>query len=199
MGVVSDTAQSASAQSASAQSASAQSASAIVTDVVDQVRTAPSLQSLAPLVQPISEAIAAPVGQIVTALTSAPTSVTAIVTPIVQSAAPFGVEPGAGATTVEPVEPTKGTAANRPALGISSPSPRPLPLPDPNPVRPLQGFPPVTTSSPSADSSSSTGGSVLAATPVSGPLLPDPLVSGVIPEQSGIPLFLFDLRSSPPG
>ena len=154
-----------------------------------------ALQGLAPPIQPITTAIAAPLGQIVTTLTSVATSVTGIVPPVTQPAAPFGVGPGTDATTTHPLSEAQRAAGNPPALSVHPSSPRPLP----GPARPLQGFPLVTSSSPAADSSSSSGGNALAAAPVSGPLLPNPLVSGVIPEQSGVPCLLFDLRSSPPG
>jgi hypothetical protein len=156
---------------------------------------APALQGLAPAVQPITTAIASPLGPIVTTLTSVPTSITGIVAPVLQLATPFGVAPGTDATTIHPVLEADGPSGSSPAIGVRLRSPSPLPAP----ARPFQGFPLITTSSPGADSSSSSGGGALAAAPTSGPLLPDPLVTGVIPEQSGVPQLLFDLRSSPPG
>jgi hypothetical protein len=164
--------------------------------VVTLVQTPGSaLPGLAPVIQPITTAIAAPLGQIVTTLLSVPTSITGIVPPVAQSGSPFGVGPGTDAITIHHFSEAHGAAGNPFALGVHPSSPRPLP----GPARPLQGFPLVTSSSPTADSSSSSGGSALAAAPVSGPLLPNPLVSGAIPEQSGVPCLLFDLRSSPPG
>jgi hypothetical protein len=141
-------------------------------------------------------------GQVVTRLTSVPTAIMGALSPVIQlmqPAAPFGLEPGPAATTIHPVGGAGRSAGNPPTLGVHSRvqprSPRPLPAP----AWPLQSFPLVTNSSPTGDSASSSGGSGLAAAPVSGPLLPDPLVSGVIPAQSGIPRLLFDLRSPPPG
>lgn len=154
-----------------------------------------TLQGLAPAIQPVTTAIGSPLGQIVMTLTSVPTPVTGVVSPVIQPAAPSDVEAGTDATTIHPAGATNGPAGNSHAFGVHPRSPRPLPAP----ARPFQGFPLVTSSSPTGESSSSSGGSALAAAPVSGPLLPDPLVSGVIPEQSGVPRFLFDLRSSPPG
>jgi hypothetical protein len=157
---------------------------------------APSaLQGLAPTVQPITTTIASPLGQIVTTATSLPTSVTGIVPPVAPPAAPLSGGAGTHATTTHSFLETDGPAGSSSAFGVHLGSPGPLPTP----ARPFQGFPLVTTSSPAADGSSSSGGSALTAAPVSGPLLPDPLVSGVIPEQSGVPRFLFDMRSSPPG
>ena len=136
--------------------------------------------ALAPVIQPISPAIALPLGLVMTTLTpvSAPATGTALPT-----------TGGLGTTT--------GSAGGPSAFSLrTNPG---APHPAPAPPWPFQSFPLVTNSSPTADPSLSPSGTALAAAPASGPLLPDPPVSGVIPVQSGIPRFLFDLRSSPPG
>lgn len=158
----------------------------------------PALHGPAPVIEPSSRTISSPLGLVVATLASVPTSLTgSTALPFVQPPATSRADVVTDTTTMRPIGTTTGPSGNPPAFGFRpSPwSPRPLPAP----ARPFQSFPLVTTSSAAGDSSSTSGGSALAAAPASGPLLPDPLVSGVIPEQSGIPQFLFDLRTSPPG
>jgi hypothetical protein len=152
-----------------------------------------ALQGLAPVMEPISQATAPPLGLVVTTLTSVPTRVADTALPFSQPAAPSGVEPVINTTT--------GFPGGPPALGLrAGPGvPDPAPPPAPVPAWPLQSFPLAPNGSPTGDSSLSCAGAALMAAPASGPLLPDPPVSGVIPAQNGIPRFLFDLRSSPPG
>jgi hypothetical protein len=162
---------------------------------------------LAPVIGPIAKTVPAPVTQVVTTLNSVPTAVTGALSPVfhlVQPAALIGLVPGTDATTTIPsVRVTDRSAGGSPGrlptirvqAGVHPRSPRPLPAPG----WPLQGFPLVTGSSAAGESSSSAEGTALAFAPVPGPLLPDPLVSGVIPAQGGLPRLLLDLRSSPPG
>jgi hypothetical protein len=158
---------------------------------------APALSSLTPVIEPIAPTLVSALGPVVTTLASVPTPLLGTASGVAQLAATSLVGPVSHAATTLPVGATTGPAGNPPTVGLR-PSPG-SPAPLPAPAWPFQGFPLVTSSSATGDASSSSGGSALAAAPVSGPLLPDPPFTGVIPEQSGIPQFLFDLRSSPPG
>jgi len=152
-----------------------------------------ALHGLAPVIEPISQATAPALGLVVTTLTSVPTPAVDTALPSAQPAAPSRVEPVTDTSTTRPLGTTPRFPGGPPALGLrTGPG---APDPAPAPAWPLQSFP----LAPTGDSSLSSAGTALVAAPASGPLLPDPLVSGVIPAQSGIPRFLFDLRSSPPG
>jgi len=163
--------------------ASATGANAAIGPVVTLVRLPGPASyglALAPVIQPMSPAIAPPLGLVVTTLTPVSTPAT-----------------GTALPTTRGLRTTAGPPGGPPAFGLrTNPG---APHPAPAPPWPFQSFPLVTNSSPTADPSLSPAGTALAAAPASGPLLPDPPVSGVIPAQSRIPRFLFDLRSSPPG
>jgi hypothetical protein len=160
-----------------------------------------ALDGLAPVVEPISQATAPPLGLVVTTLTSVPLPAADTALPSAQSAAPSGVEPATDTTSTRPLGTTTRFPGGRPAFGLRTGpgAPARRPAPAPAPAWPLQSFPLAPNGSPTGDSSLSSAGTALVAAPASGPLLPDQPVSGVIPAQSGIPRFLFDLRSSPPG
>jgi hypothetical protein len=170
-------------RSASPGLASATGANAAVGPIVTLLRLPGSALhglALAPVIQSISPPIAPPLGPVVTTLTPVSTPAT-----------------GTAPPTTGGLETTTGSAGGPPAFGLrTNPG---APHPAPAPPWPFQRFPLVTNTSPTADPSLSPAGYALAAAPASGPLLPDPPVSGVIPAQSRIPRFLFDLRSSPPG
>jgi hypothetical protein len=157
---------------------------------------------LAPVIAPISQAAAPPLGLVVTTLTSVPTLIS-VPTPALGTTLPFAQPalPSSGVVVADATSTRLGTTAGPlggpPAFGLRAGLAAPHPAPVP--VWPLQSFPLFTNGSPTGDSSLSSAGTALVAAPASGPLLPDPPVSGVIPAQSGIPRFLFDLRSSPPG
>lgn len=157
----------------------------------------PTLRSLKPVIEPIPPTLASALGPVVTTLASVPTPLLGTAPGVARPAAPWAVEPVSQAATTLTVGATTRPAGNPPAAGLR-PSPG-SPAPFPAPAWPLHGFPLVTSSSTAGDASSASGGTALAAAPVSGPLLPDPPMTGVTPEQRGIPQFLFDLRSSPPG
>lgn len=177
----------------------AQSGGAVL-NVVEPDNAAPASNatSLAPVIEPISRAIAPPLGLVVTTLRSLPATAPAAALPFAPPVTTSRVEPVTDGATVRTVGISTRTPASPPAFDLQ-PRPGPgSPAPLPIPAWPFHSFPLATSSSATGDSSPSAG-SALAAAPISGPLLPDPPVSGVIPEQSAIPRFLFDLRSSPPG
>ena len=157
----------------------------------------PAVSGLTPVIEPIAPTLASALGPVVTTLASVPTPLLGTAPGVARPAATSLVEPVSHAATTLPVGATTRPAGNSPTAGLRPNSGSPAPFPAP--AWPLQGFPLVTSSSAAGDASSSSGGTALAAAPVSGPLLPDPPMTGVIPEQRGIPQFLFDLRSSPPG
>ena len=157
----------------------------------------PTLRSPTSAIEPFAPTLASALGPVVTTLASVPTPLLGTAPAVAGPVAPWGVEPVSHAATTLPVGATTRPAADSPTAGLLPGPGSPAPLPAP--AWPLQGFPLVTSSSATGDASSSSGGVALAAAPVSGPLLPAPPMTGVIPEQSGIPQFLFDLRSSPPG
>jgi hypothetical protein len=160
---------------------------------------APALSSLMPVIEPIApalpSALASALGPVVTTLASMPTPLLGTASGVAPSTATSLVGSVSRAATTLPLGAATRPAGNPPAVSLRPSPSSPAPLPAPA----WPGFPLVTSSSAAGDASSSSGGTALAAAPVSGPLLPDPPFTGVIPEQSEIPQFLFDLRSSPPG
>jgi len=156
-----------------------------------------ALHGLAPVIEPISSAIAPPLGPVVTTLAWPPTPAADPALPGAQPVTPSRAEPVTDAPAIRSLGTTAGSAGGPPAFGLRTSSG--IPHPAPAPAWPFQSFPLVTNSSPTADSSLSSAGTSLAAAPASGPLLPDQPVSVVIPAEGGLPRFLFDLRSSPPG
>jgi hypothetical protein len=156
-----------------------------------------TLRGLTPVLEPIAPTLASALGPVVATLAPVPTPLQGTAPGLAQPTPTSLLEPASQAATTPPVGATASSVGNPSTAGLrpSPGSPGPLPAP----AWPFQGFPLVTSSSATGDASSSSGGNALAATPVSGPLLPDPPLTGVIPAQSGIPQFLFDLRSSPPG
>jgi hypothetical protein len=177
--------------------AGANSANPVAVPAVDALQTAPQtiVRGLAAVAKPVAQRVGTSVVQVVQTITPAVVAVLDTV-PVVQ---PVGTALAAVSLTIAtfPAHPTTGPPAEPATLGSFPVSPRPFPTPVP--VPPFQMLPLVTGSAPAGDSSTSSGSSAPAVAPASGLLLPDPMVSGVIPGKSGIPQLLFDLRSSPPG
>jgi hypothetical protein len=167
------------------------------------VAPTPASHGLAPVIEPISQAIAPPLGAVVTTVAPVPTRALLptfpFTLPLGQVVATLRVEPVTAAATVRTGGTTTRPPGSTPASGLRPRAGPGSPRPFPPPAWPFQGVPLITSSSPTESSSSSSAGGALAAAPASGPLLPDPPVSGVIPEKGAIPRFLFDLTSSPPG
>jgi hypothetical protein len=159
-----------------------------------QVAPLPTQRSLTRLVEPIAQST---IGLAAKTLASTPAVVSTTVPQLISMAAPLHAAPATSAPATRLLGATSGAPDNHlPTLGLSPRSPRPIPPPTP----PFQGFPLVAGSSPAGDtSSSSSGSSALSVAPVSGPLLAAPMVSRITLEQSVLPRFLFDKRSSPPG
>jgi hypothetical protein len=172
--------------------------SAAATPVSSLLQVAPlsTLRALTPLVEPIAPSLEPSIGLAVKTLASAPAVVSSTVPQLVSTAAPIHAAPATSAPAVRLLRATSGTPENLPTLGLVPRFPRPIPPPTP----PFQRFPLVAGSSPAGDSSSSSSGSnALSVAPALGPLLAAPMVSGIALEQSVLPRFLFDKRSSPPG
>jgi hypothetical protein len=162
-----------------------------VTPVIGTVRN-----HVAPLTAPITRGLASSLGPVVR--TVAPLPVIASVVPsssTTESPLPRTIVASLLAPTAHAqfVQTARGAQAT--ARGASGGSP----ISPPSPISPFPRFPLLASSSPAGDATSSPGSNALAVAPISGLLLPDQTITGVLPAQSRMPQLLFDLRSSPPG
>lgn len=131
-------------------------------------------------------------------------SVVPSLAPVVATLTPIGRPVGGlGFTTTPQPVPVPASTQTPPSGSVpsgsafhSSPT---VPMHQPAPTGPVPQVP-VTPSGTTTDSSlPSFGSSPLAGHPTLGPLMPDPMVTGLVPGRSKRPGLLLDLRSSPPG
>jgi hypothetical protein len=167
---------------------------AAATPVSSLLQVAP-VPALTHLVEPIAQSLGSTIGLEPTigleTPASAPAVVPGTVPQVVSTAAQSHAAPG-----TRLLRTTSDARGNLPALGLVPRFPAPISPPTP----PIQRFPLASGSSPASDSSfSSSGSNALSVTPPSGQKLSAPMVSARTLEQSSLPQFLFDKRSSPPG
>lgn len=169
----------------------AQASVAAAATPVNSLTAVVPVTTLTHLVEPIAQSLGSTIDSAVRPPAAAPTVVSRTA---LQLAAAAAASHAAPATRL--LRTKSDTSGNLPMVSLVPSSPTPISPPS----LPYQKLILALGGSSTSDSSlSSSGSSALSVVPASGQLPPAQMVSGIAPEQSALPRFLFDERSSPPG